>query len=70
MIKRYCDICDELLGPEEGNEVTLKLERLEVRILRALDGCWNGYDVCHNCVITAVNKGSPPVPKHLNQMVE
>jgi len=59
MIQRYCDNCGALMNSEEGRAtLTRKWGRIKVDIYRSMDGCWNGGDVCHKCILKVIRKGS------------
>lgn len=56
MIKRFCDGCG-LEIPNGNVKIKRKLGRISVEIMRGVDGCWNGGEVCIDCVINTVLKG-------------
>lgn len=56
MIKRYCDICTAemataLVRPQ------LEYGPLKLQVTRAVNGQWNGGDVCIDCIRYAFNEG-------------
>jgi len=53
MIRYFCDICRaEIEKPER--QIEGAHGRLKLRVIRALDGTWNGGQVCRDCVVNAV----------------
>lgn len=53
MTRWLCDICHaEIDKPETQIEGTHG--RLQLRVLRALDGTWNAGHVCRDCIVNAV----------------
>lgn len=40
-----------------GNRIKRTFGRVSVEVLVALDGTWNGGEICRSCVIQAVAQG-------------
>jgi hypothetical protein len=58
MIRRFCDGCErEIKVSRRSNRILRENGRIKVEVLVAVDGCWNGGDVCAECVQAAVNMG-------------
>lgn len=76
MIKLFCDICgNELLkyNTPNGGLNNMRLSNkisasnmLEVEIITAVNGVWNGGDVCKYCIIDAVKKIDDRVTENKN----
>jgi hypothetical protein len=55
VILYYCDICSMRIGKPEG-QIVGRSGRLTFTITRALDGTWNGGQVCRPCVLKAITE--------------
>jgi len=66
MIRRFCDVCGEELtvnnepcAGDNGKRVVAEMRgktgTLHVEVLTAINGVYNGGDVCKYCVIYAVS---------------
>lgn len=63
MIRRFCDGCGrEITVSRRNNRILRENGRIKVEVFVAVDGCWNGGDVCEECVTAAVNMGRPAMP--------
>ena len=67
MIKRYCDLCKELMTDDNtpnfgGNcsRLAAVIEKngvkLEVEVIQTVDGVSNAGDICKHCVLDALYK--------------
>ena len=54
MIRFFCDVCGaEITGSASGRLIG-RLGRLTVEVMSAIDGVWNGGQVCADCMKKAV----------------
>jgi len=61
MIKLYCDTCGVAIS-EDANRTVFRLDltpehSLQVDVIVAVDGVWNGGQTCLPCVRRAVTEG-------------
>lgn len=58
MTKYFCDGCGmPMAEAPHGNRIKRTFGRVSVEVLVALDGTWNGGEICRSCVIQAVAQG-------------
>jgi hypothetical protein len=66
VIKRYCDICGNEVPVSQPNELLIDHTtvtsgggrvRLQLKIIRAIDGTWNSGDCCNACIRVAAEHG-------------
>ena len=50
----YCDICGSKMDRNIGR-LKIKKGRLEIEVMTAVDKVWNGGQVCHKCIKTAIS---------------
>jgi hypothetical protein len=58
--KYFCDVCEAEMDPDSDmKRIKRKLGNVEIEIMTAYRGCWNGGHICPSCVLKAVNDGEP-----------
>lgn len=81
MIRVYCDVCSaEVTGPAKSPQPQFDIpvdwprnanagDQIKVRLIRSLDGVWNGGDLCGTCLAKVlrhiVAQLEPPTPPAL-----
>lgn len=45
-----CDICNSLMKSSDHARLMVRSGRLSIEVLTAIDGVWNGGQVCHSCI--------------------
>ena len=59
--KYFCDVCDTELRSNEHKRLRRSAKIREtmnfVEIMHQLNGTWNVGNICHTCILDAVNKG-------------
>lgn len=51
-----CDVCGEVMEPDELNRIVDTVGRVKFEVVHALDGTWNGGHVCHACIYAAIRE--------------
>jgi len=57
--KYFCDVCSTEMKPADCRRIALTVGRISVEVLTAVDGTWNGGQVCHECVRAIIASSKP-----------
>ncbi len=62
MVKHYCDVCGAELTERENRRLCREAGDLVVEVTVHFKGTANAGDICHKCVLRAVNEGDNRSP--------
>jgi hypothetical protein len=72
MIRYYCDGCGAALAPEDHQRLRrdghINGTRIDVEVTTAVNGTWNGGNVCHRCVAKVVAGADEPSDMRVRQV--
>ena len=55
----FCDVCEKEMPEGESNRLKVKAGKINIEVMHALNGLWNGGHICHDCIRRAVKAGRP-----------
>jgi hypothetical protein len=61
VIHYFCDVCGNKIASPE-TQISGRRGRIQYTITRALDGTWNGGQVCRPCVVEAIQATPEATP--------